>query len=95
MKYLCLILAVLLLLCLTTMPYGYYTLVRFIAMVVFAVIAYQYLGKEEPAMAVTFAALALLFQPFFKLALGRIMWNVVDAATAIFLIALVIIDRKK
>ena len=37
MKYLYLILAALLMLCLAPMPYGYYQLVRFIALVLFAV----------------------------------------------------------
>lgn len=31
-------------------------------------------------------ALALLFQPFIKIALGREMWNVVDVAVALALI---------
>ena len=40
MKYLYLILAALLMLCLAPMPYGYYQLVRFIALVLFT-ITYQ------------------------------------------------------
>ena len=37
-----------------------------------------------------FAALALLFQPFFKIALGRTMWNVVDVLVAVGLIVLIV-----
>ena len=72
-----LLLAVLLLLCLADMPYGYYTLVRF-----------------------TFGALALLFQPFYKIALGRTVWNVVDVVVAAGLLYLMVksfnknIDKK-
>lgn len=40
MKHLELLLAVLLLLCLLPMPYGYYELVRFVSMVAFAFMAY-------------------------------------------------------
>ena len=41
MKLVYLILAILMLLCLAPMPYGYYMLVRFVAMVVFGVMAYR------------------------------------------------------
>lgn len=80
------ILAFLLVLCLAPMPYGYYQLVRFVAMVVFGVMAYHYFEKKQEAWAVTFGALALLFQPFVKVMLGRTLWNIVDVAVAILLI---------
>ena len=65
-----------------------------VAMVVFAVLAMQYSEKRNSALMVTFGALALLFQPFFKIALGRDMWNVVDVVVAIFLVALCIKERN-
>jgi len=86
MKYLYITLAILLLLCLAPMPYGYYALVRFVAMVAFAVMAYQYWNKKQQSLAVVFGALALLFQPFAKIALGRTVWNIVDVIVAAFLI---------
>jgi hypothetical protein len=86
MKYLYFILATLMLLCLAPMPYGYYTFIRFVAMVAFGVMAYMYYQKEEKAWAVTFGALAVLFQPLVKIALGRTMWNVVDVAVAVLLV---------
>lgn len=95
MKYINLILAALLLLCLAPMPYGYYQLVRFVAMVVFAVLAYRYLEEKQEVLMVVFGALALLFQPFVKIALGRTLWNVVDVVVAILLIALWLIDKGK
>lgn len=82
------ILSLLLLLCLTPMPYGYYQLVRFVAMVAFGVMAYKYYEEKKNELAITFGALALLFQPFVKVALGRTIWNVVDVAVAILLIVL-------
>lgn len=88
MKSIEITLSVLLLLCLAPMPYGYYQLVRFVAMVVFAILAFNYYKDEKNELSIIFGALALLFQPFFKVALGRMMWNVVDVAVALLLIAL-------
>ena len=88
MNYLKLLLAALLLLCLAPMPYGYYQLVRIVAMIGFAVMAYQYYEKEAMPLAITFGGLALLFQPFVKVALGRSMWNVIDVIVAVGLLVL-------
>lgn len=95
MNYIKLIMAALLLACLLHLPYGFYVLVRFVAMVVFAVMAVQYNDKKDSTLTVTFGALALLFQPFLKIALGRGLWNLVDVVVAILLIALYARDRKK
>lgn len=95
MKYLNFILATFMLLCLAPMPYGYYTLVRFVAMIAFGVFAYTYYQKEEKALAVTFGALAVLFQPLIKIALGRTMWNIVDVAVAILLIVCFFQQKSK
>ena len=89
-----LILAALLLLCLAPMPYGYYQFIRLASMIVFAIMAYQYLEREKMPLAITFGGLALLFQPFVKIALGRTMWNVVDVVVAIGLVALWLIEHK-
>ena len=95
MKYFNLILAVLLLLCLFSMPYGYYTFVRFVSMVAFGVIAYRYYTQHKIVLTITFASLALLFQPFVKIALGRTMWNIVDVAVAILLFVLMAKEKNK
>ena len=95
MKYLQIILAATLLLCLAPMPYGYYMLVRWAAMVVFAVTAFNYYAENKKELAVTFGALALLFQPFIKIALGRAIWNIVDVAVAILLLVLTFMKNKK
>ena len=88
MKQLYLVLAAMLLLCLAPMPYGYFMLVRFVMMVAFGWIGYQYYQKEHQGLTWTFGALSLLFQPFVKIALGRVVWNIVDVAVAILLIVL-------
>ena len=90
-----LVVAIILLLCLADMPYGYYQLVRIVAMIAFAIMTYQYYVKENVPLAITFAGLALLFQPFIKVALGRTIWNIVDVVVALFLIILLFKDREK
>jgi hypothetical protein len=64
------------------MPYGYYQLVRVVATAAFAFLAYQ---ERENSLLWVFVGLALLFQPFEKIALGRTLWNGVDIVVAVFL----------
>ena len=81
-------LAVLLLLCLAKMPYGFYQIVRFLAFAGFGYLAYlEYKGKNIDRM-VLFVVLALLFQPFLPLSLGRVIWNIVDVVVAVYLVYL-------
>lgn len=93
-KYFYLILAAMMLLCLAPMPYGYYIFVRFVAMVAFGWMAFKYWQEKQEAWSVTFGALAVLFQPLIKIALGRTMWNIVDAAVAILLVLLFIKEKR-
>lgn len=90
-----LVIAVLLLLCLADMPYGFYELVRFAATAAFAYLSYDYFKSKKDGMGFLFAALALLFQPFFKIALGRTMWNIVDVLVAIALFYFIVKGFKK
>ncbi len=79
-------LRILFMLCLANMPYGYYQLVRFLALVGFGVLAYQsHLQKKEKEV-VIYIILAVLFQPILKIALGRTLWNIIDVLVAIGLI---------
>ena len=77
------------------MPYGYYQFVRFAGLVGFAVLAYDSFKMEEQRLAIVYVCLALLFQPFIKVALGRTIWNVVDVGVAILLVGTVFIGRKR
>lgn len=83
------------LLCLAPMPYGYFQLVRFLSTLVFGVMAFRYYQERKEWLAYTCGTLALLFQPFYKIALGRTVWNIVDVIVAIGLIALFIYEWKK
>jgi len=68
------------------MPYGFYELVRFLALIIFGFLAYDANQKKQNVLVVIYGVLALLFQPFFKIALGRDLWNIVDVLAAILLI---------
>ena len=94
MKHLKLILVLLFLLCLAPMPYGFYSLVRFVAMIAFAIYAYIYHEKKNNKLAVAFLSLAILFQPLLPIYLGRTLWNNVDVLVAIFLIILYIKENN-
>lgn len=86
MKPLSYILAILLFLCLADMPYGYFQFVRFAAAAFFGFAAYQENEEGRKELAVVFVILALLFQPFFKISLGRTLWNIVDVIVGIGLL---------
>jgi hypothetical protein len=81
------LLSILLLVCLFNMPYGYYQVVRFIAMITFAYLAFNADKENNRNEIWIYIFLALLFQPFIKIALGRLLWNVVDVIVAIGLIS--------
>ena len=89
------VLAILFFLCLVDMPYGFYQLVRFAGLIGFVILAYQAYEQRNQAVMILYGSLALLFQPFFKIALGRQMWNIVDVVIAIGLIASIFIKQKK
>lgn len=76
------------------MPYGYYQLIRFAALARFAFLSYKNYEKNNKTLAFVFAVLAILFQPFFKIALGRHLWNIIDVAVGIWLIASIFIKKK-
>ena len=80
------ILSLLLFLCLAKMPYAYYELIRLIALMGFGILAYQAYQQRRQAEMVIYVSLALLFQPFFKLALGRELWNVIDVIVGVYLL---------
>jgi len=88
-------LAILLFLCLLDMPYGYYQFVRFVGFVGFGMFAFKANEQDNNTEMIVYGALALLFQPFFKIALGREMWNIVDVIVGIGLLGSLIMNRTK
>ncbi len=92
-----LILSILFFLCLLNMPHGYYEFARFIGMLGFTLLAYYDHQKSQNTnfAAIIYIALALLFQPFIKVALGRTIWNVVDVIVSLGLIISIFIKPKE
>ena len=88
-------LAVLLILCFFPMPYGYYILIRFLSMIVFVLYAIISLKKQQITLSIICGSIALLFQPFMKIALGRGLWNIVDVVSAAFLLWIVYNNKSK
>ena len=80
------VLASLFFLCVADMPYGYYQFVRFAGLIGFAFLAYLANQQGKQIEMIIYGSLALLFQPFFKIALGRQLWNVADVMVGIGLI---------
>jgi len=88
-------LAILFFLCLLDMPYGYYQFVRFVALIGFGILAYKANEQNEKTEMIIYGSLALLFQPFFKIALGREIWNIVDVIVGVGLVGSLFINRSK
>ena len=85
-KLIKIILAILFFLCLLKMPYGFYQLVRFAALVGFAILAYMANQNHKQTEMIVYIVLALMFQPFLKIAFGRQIWNILDVVIGIALI---------
>ena len=89
------VLAILFFLCLADMPYGFYQFVRFAGLIGFAILAYQANQQVRQTEMIIYGGLALLFQPFFKVALGREIWNIVDVVVGIGLLISIFMNPKE
>ena len=89
------ILAILFFLCLSDMPYGFYQFVRFAGLICFTILAFQANRQGRQTEMLIYAGLALLFQPFFKIALGRQIWNIVDVVVGIGLLISIFMKPKE
>lgn len=88
-------LSILLFACLLDFPYGYYQFVRFAALVGFGYLAFNANEQGYKNEAFVYFALAVLFQPFIKIALGRTIWNIVDVMVGIGLIVSLFFPKSK
>ncbi len=89
------VLAVLFFLCLLDMPYGFYQFVRFAGLIGFSILAYNANQNGRQTEMIRYCGLALLFQPFFKVSLGRQIWNIVDVLVGIGLIVSIFMKPKE
>jgi hypothetical protein len=89
------LLAILLFICLIEMPYGYYQFVRLLGMSIFIYLGIDLNKSGRDNFSYIYFLLALLFQPFFKIALGRDLWNIIDITVAVFLLLSIIYKKEK
>ena len=89
------ILAVLFFICLADMPYSFYRFIRFAGLVGFAILAYQARIQGRQTEMIVYGGLAILFQPFFKIVLGRQIWNIVDVVVGIVLLLSIFMKSKE
>jgi O-antigen ligase len=76
------------------MPYGFYQLVRFLAMSGFVILAYKASERPDKAVLIIYICLAILFQPLIKISLGRSIWNIVDVIIGIGLIIMIFYEKE-
>jgi hypothetical protein len=69
-------------------------LARFVATIVFSYLAFTANKENLKNEVFIYIALTLLFQPFLKISLGRMIWNVVGAVVSIGLIVSLASSKK-
>ena len=77
------------------MPYGYFQLVRFVALAGFIILAYMANEDNRKKEVIIYLFLVILFQPFFKISLGRTIWNIVDLIVGLTLLFSLFLPRSK
>ena len=87
-------LTLLFLMCLFDWQYGFYQLVRFLGMIGFGILAFNDYERDKNWFVVWISSL-ILINPFFKISLGRDMWNIVDVIWAILLIYSIFNQKNK
>lgn len=88
------VLALLFFICLLDMPYDYFQLVRFSALIGFAILAYKENQQGQQVEMIIYIGLAILFQPLVKISLGRQIWNIVDVIVGIGLIFSIFVKQR-
>ena len=91
-----LVLAILFALCLLDMPYSYYMFIRLAGFAGFAWLASMEKHKIPTNIFFVFWIVsAITINPFFKIPLGRELWNIVDIAWSGILVLSIIRDVRK
>ena len=88
-----LLLVVALLLCLLSLPYGFYIIICLATAIIVGCWAYKFFSIGQTTYAIIACSIVLLFQPFFKITLDRFTWNVVDILIS-FLITFLVLKKK-
>lgn len=69
------------------MPYGYYQLLRVLVFCVTGYLALESHRRGYVAWAWALGGTAIVYNPFFKLALGQELWTMVNIATIVVFIS--------
>jgi len=69
------------------MPYGYYTLLRIVACVVFGIAATIALKRKHQLLPWAYLLLALAFNPIIKVHFSKEVWMLIDIGAGILLLA--------
>lgn len=88
------IVSIMFVICLYKMPYGYFKLVRFVGMASFIWFAYLDNAKKNESLAIFWVCSAILINPIIKIAFGRTIWNIVDVAWVLILLATIVYDVR-
>lgn len=75
--------------------YGYYTMLRWLVCASCVYFAYNSYENSRGSLLIYFAAIALLFNPFIKVPLGKDIWHIVDIAVAGITLLTIFFDLKK
>ncbi len=86
--------SIFLLLAFTKMPYGFYSLLRWIVFGVSTYSAYDSYRKTFLGWAWTFLIIGLIFNPFIPVHFNRTILNILDLATAtLFISSIFVMER--
>lgn len=78
------------------LPYGYFTLLRFVVCAVGTYVAYKTYESDKDSLWVwVFGGIAILFNPIIPIHLERETWTTIDLIVGIFLIISIFIPKSK
>ena len=66
-------------------PYGYFQFLRIVSFLGFAYLAYEEKNSSNKLFLIVYILLAILFQPFEKIALGKNIWLIIDISATVIL----------
>jgi len=68
------------------LPYGYYTMLRFVGCAVFTFVAYVGFNRKAKNLPWAYALLAVAFNPFIKVHFQKELWMVMDVVAGALLL---------
>lgn len=78
------------------LPYGYFTLMKFVVCAVGIYLAYKiYEENRESLWIWAFSFVSILFNPVFPIYLKREQWEVIDLLTGVFFVASIFLVKIK